>query len=152
MEYCLQNLEVHRFGDVNPLSIEELYARYAPKSLFHDAASVTVQPFCSSSAHHHRLATCQSQLCGLLAQCSLGERLGSHSQLRKQQALARLVKSLLTCQLESQQLEAQHNALCLVYWLARRPLDSAYIPPEEECDVAGQSETQLHPADVLLPY
>ena len=108
-------------------------------STFHDAASLIVQPFCSkSAAHRHLVATFQLQMCGLLAQCSLGERLGSHSQLEKQQALTRLVKSLLACQLESQQLEPQHNALCLVYWLARRPLDSAYIPPEVECDVAGQ--------------
>lgn len=32
MGYCLQNLEEHRFGDVNPLSVEELFARYALES------------------------------------------------------------------------------------------------------------------------
>lgn len=26
MEYCLQNLERHRFGDVDPKSVESLYA------------------------------------------------------------------------------------------------------------------------------
>ena len=119
-------------------SLQRSYTQ-GTKSTFHDAASVIVQPFCSkSAAHHHLAATNQSQMCDLLAQHSLGERLGSHSQLEKQRALTRLIKSLLACQLESQQLEPQHNALCLVYWLARRPLDSAYIPPEVECDVAGQ--------------
>ncbi|KAL3151809.1 hypothetical protein ABBQ38_012777 [Trebouxia sp. C0009 RCD-2024] len=95
MEYCLQNLEQHRYGDVNPLAVEELYA-------------------------------------------SLSDRLGSHAQLEKQRALSRLVKSLLSCHLDSQQPEPQHNTLCLVYWLARRPLDSAYIPPDSEGAVAGQ--------------
>ena len=33
MEYCLQNLEQHRFGDVNPRSVEELYARCTPDEL-----------------------------------------------------------------------------------------------------------------------
>lgn len=82
------------------------------------------------------------QTCGLLAQCSLSDRLGSHSQLEKQRALSRLVKSLLACQLDSQQLEPQHNVLCLVYWLARRPLDSAYTPPDSEGVVPGQRQTQ----------
>ena len=26
MDYCLQNLERHRFGDVDPVSVESLYA------------------------------------------------------------------------------------------------------------------------------
>ena len=58
----------------------------------------------------------------------LGERLGSHSQLGKQRALAKLVAGFLQQDLPSQQLEPHHNRLSLVYWLARRPLESAYIP------------------------
>ncbi|KAL3159096.1 hypothetical protein ABBQ32_011094 [Trebouxia sp. C0010 RCD-2024] len=109
MEYCLQNLEQHRFGDVNPVAVEELYA-------------------------------------------SLSDRLGSHSQLEKQRALSRLVKSLLSYQLDSQQPEPQHNALCLVYWLARRPLDSAYIPPYSEGTVAGHSLSEASEGDSVSEW
>ena len=84
----------------------------------------------------------------LLLQCRLSDRLGSHSQLHKQKALSRLVNTLLTCKLESKQLEPQHNVLSLVYWLARRPLDSAYIPAEAEDDVSGQLSL-LDPAATL---
>lgn len=67
----------------------------------------------------------------ILYACRLSERLGSHSQLHKQRALSSLVAAVLTCKLDSQQLEPHHNLLSLVYWLARRPLESAYTPPAE---------------------
>lgn len=70
----------------------------------------------------------------LCCTCRLSERLGSHSQLGKQRALSKLVTALLACKLDSQQLEPHHNLLSLVYWLARRPLESVYIPLEEARD------------------
>ncbi|KAL0024129.1 hypothetical protein WJX77_000413 [Trebouxia sp. C0004] len=105
MDYCLQNLEQHRFGDVDPASVESLYG-------------------------------------------GLSERLGSHSQLQKQRALQKLVAALLDCKLDSQQLEPHHNLLSLVYWLARRPLESAYIPSEKPSGIyAGSPESELSDDD-----
>ena len=66
--------------------------------------------------------------------------MGNHSQLEKQRALAKSVAALLACQLDSQQLEPHHKLLSMVYWLARRPLESAYTPPQEVKDlVSGAS-------------
>ena len=65
----------------------------------------------------------------------LGERLGSHSQLGKQRALAKLVADFLQQKLPSQQLDQHHNLLSLVFWLARRPLESAYIPAVPQQDI-----------------
>ena len=71
----------------------------------------------------------------LLCLLRLGERLGSHSQLGKQRALAKLVADFLQQKLTSQQLDQHHNLLSLVFWLARRPLESAYIPAVPQQDI-----------------
>ncbi|KAL0048039.1 hypothetical protein WJX82_006302 [Trebouxia sp. C0006] len=109
MEYCLQNLEQHRFGDVDPASVESLYG-------------------------------------------GLSERLGSHSQLQKQRALQKLVAALLACKLDSQQLEPHHNLLSLVYWLARRPLESAYIPSDEPSNTHSGSPDEVSEDDHMSDW
>ncbi|KAL0024075.1 hypothetical protein WJX79_003630 [Trebouxia sp. C0005] len=109
MDYCLQNLEQHRFGDVDPASVESLYG-------------------------------------------GLSERLASHSQLQKQRALQKLVAALLACKLDSQQLEPHHNLLSLVYWLARRPLESAYIPSDEVSNSCAGSPNEVSEDDHLSDW
>ena len=64
----------------------------------------------------------------------LAERLGQHSQTHKQKALTVLVDSLLTCTAESKQLEPHHNVLSMVYWLAQCPLESPWVPEDEDAD------------------
>lgn len=64
--------------------------------------------------------------------CRLAERLGHHSQTYKQTALNKAITALLKQQWESDQLEPQHDILCLIYWLAQRPLESPWVPDYED--------------------
>lgn len=84
----------------------------------------------------------------------LAERLGQHSQIQKQTALNKAASALLKRDLESKQVEPHHNILSLVYWLARRPLDSPWMPDSEDDTDASSGVNLLafnaHQADVSL--
>lgn len=118
MQYCLQNLDKHRFGDVSPASVESDYARYGARSA--KVTNTAPQPLTHHVTPHvlYRLA----------------ERLGQHSQTHKQKALAVLVNLLVKCEVESKQLEPHHKVLSVLYWLAQRPLESPWAPEDEDDD------------------
>lgn len=56
----------------------------------------------------------------------MGERLGTHGQLQKQEGLQHLVAAMLQQQASAGSLELGHSLLCMLYYLACRPLDSCW--------------------------
>ena len=125
LQYCLQNLDRHRFGDVSPKAVEGDYAR---QGLHKPAYGYAYLALLSHAFHMHT---------------RLAERLGQHAQIQKQTVLIKAVSALLKCDLESKQLEPHHNVLSLIYWLAQRPLDSPWMPDSED-DTETNSGTTLY--------
>ena len=130
MQYCLQNLDRHRFGDVSPKAVEGDYAR---QGLHKHAYGYAYLALLSHAFHMHT---------------RLAERLGQHAQTQKQTVLIKAVSALLKCDLESKQLEPHHNVLSLIYWLAQRPLDSPWMPDSED---DTDTNSGMHSDQVMQP-
>ena len=58
--------------------------------------------------------------------CRLADRFGSNAHFRKQEGLQQLVQTLLAQSNDSDTLELQHRLLCMLWYLARKPMESKW--------------------------
>ena len=62
--------------------------------------------------------------------CSLADRLNSHAQYRKAEALSILADAVISTELKSDTLEAPHRILSLLYNVSDSPLNADFAPCE----------------------
>ena len=58
--------------------------------------------------------------------CRLADRFGSNAHFRQQEGLQQLVQTLLAQSNDSDTLELQHRLLCMLWYLARKPMESKW--------------------------
>ena len=74
--------------------------------------------------------------------CRLADRFGSNAHFRKQEGLQQLVQTLLAHSTDSDTLEVQHRLLCMLWYLARKPMESKW---SSETAAAALTGSQREP-------